>query len=87
MELEIEYLESECGGLGCTPNGCPGHRTDIPVAIILNGFRLVQPEVDRGEPLGEDDKTSAKEYERWKKTIENLQALFKLTDHEQCYLS
>lgn len=39
MHVEVEYYEYDCGR-PCTPSGCPGHPTDIPVAVDVNGFTL-----------------------------------------------
>ena len=37
MNVQIEYEEYECG-LPCIPNGCPGHETDVPCGLIIEGF-------------------------------------------------
>jgi len=34
--VEVEYFEYECGH-PCTPNGCMGHTTNIPVGIEIDG--------------------------------------------------
>jgi len=36
MKVDVDYWEYDCG-YPCTPNGCPGHITDIPVSIIIDG--------------------------------------------------
>lgn len=35
-EVYVDYHTYECSGL-CTPTGCRGHDTDIPVAITIGG--------------------------------------------------
>ena len=39
MKIEIEDYEYDCMGY-CTSDGCRGHTTDIPVAIIINNIRF-----------------------------------------------
>jgi hypothetical protein len=77
MTLKVEYHERYCGGMGCTPDGCPGHDTDTPAAIVLNGFRLSAPELDQGEPLSEDEEEDKREWKRWTETVQELAKIIK----------
>jgi hypothetical protein len=75
MKLEIEYHERYCGGLGCTPDGCSGHSTDMPAAIVLNGFRITNPQIDEGEPFSDDESEDKKCWREWKATIAELKEI------------
>jgi len=35
-DFEVEYYDYDCGS-PCTPNGCPGHSTTVPIAFSLGG--------------------------------------------------
>ena len=52
MKLFVEYAETYCGGLGCTPDGCGGHATTWPISLIVDyegtSFDLVCREADDG---------------------------------------
>ncbi len=37
--INVEYHEYDCGS-PCTPDGCMGHTTDIPVGIEIDGVWL-----------------------------------------------
>lgn len=72
METHITYYEYECGQ-PCTPNGCCGHETDIPVAIEINGFTLVL--------MGDQDDLSflndKRQLDHWTRTVEAICAAVK----------
>jgi hypothetical protein len=34
--IKVGYHEADCGS-NCTPDGCPGHDTDIPVSFCFKG--------------------------------------------------
>jgi len=41
FEVEVdEYLDVECGH-PCTPDGCPGHSTDIPLTFCIVGTDII----------------------------------------------
>lgn len=67
MEANVTYYEYECGR-PCTPNGCPGHTTDIPVAIEINGFTFVL--------MGDQDDLSfmhdKRQLDLWTRTVNAL---------------
>jgi len=48
IDIDVEYYEYECG-CACSPVGCVGHETDIPVAIILNGTRFFVDGYEAGD--------------------------------------
>jgi hypothetical protein len=59
-EFDIEYFDYECASpFGCTPNGCPGHESDIPVAIYLFGVRFVVDGFPQGDFPSDDKFTNA----------------------------
>ena len=35
-DFDVEYYDYECG-FPCTPNGCCGHGTDIPLSFTVGG--------------------------------------------------
>jgi hypothetical protein len=40
-DWKLEWMEATCGSpMGCTPDGCMGHTTDIPEALTIAGVRL-----------------------------------------------
>jgi len=54
---DVEYYEYECGSY-CSPSGCHGHETDIPVAFEINGVRFVVEGYDGGDyPNSDTDDT------------------------------
>lgn len=46
-DWKLEFLETDCGS-ACTPNGCMGHPTDIPLALNIAGveFKLEPDDYD-----------------------------------------
>jgi hypothetical protein len=44
-DWELVTHEKECGGFGCTPNGCPGHDTDVAYDVA-GPFRLPDGDAD-----------------------------------------
>ncbi len=67
MEANVTYYEYECGR-PCTPNGCCGHETDIPVAIEINGFTFVLMG-DQDDLSFLDDK---RKLDHWVRTVEAI---------------
>lgn len=59
----IEFYEYECG-FPCTPDGCKGHVTDIPISITINGVRLVVEGADRRLSRRNEVKKLIKELEK-----------------------
>jgi hypothetical protein len=53
MNFDVEYYEYDCGW-PCTVNGCPGHITDIPVSIIIDGIRFEVEGAEGGDFPGSD---------------------------------
>lgn len=71
MELDIEYYEYEC--TGCTGNGCIGHTTDEPIAIILDGVCFyVDGYYEGNYPSPKNRPDEIKEV---KKVVANLQTI------------
>lgn len=52
-EVEMEYYEYDCGH-PCTEDGCPGHITDMPVSITVDGVRLSVDGADAGDFPSDD---------------------------------
>jgi hypothetical protein len=52
---DVETCEYECGAYcdGSEERGCPGHDTDIPVAITLDSVRFVVEGYDAGDYPGD----------------------------------
>lgn len=67
----VEYFEYECGMFGCTPDGCPGHKTDIPIAIEVDGVRFEVEGSMGGDFPGADEKLN-KQVIKVVKMLENL---------------
>jgi len=58
MEIDdIEYYEYDCPEY-CTPDGCKGHTTDIPVGIMINGIMFYVEGYESGDypNRGDDEK-------------------------------
>lgn len=52
--FSVDYLEAECG-FPCTPDGCLGHATDIPISFSVGGITFF---VD-GEHSGDFPRSTA----------------------------
>lgn len=68
--IEVEYHETDCGS-NCTPDGCPGHDTDIPVSFCFKGvwFEVA------GYRMGEfpwDDPHGVKDREAYKAVFDEM---------------
>jgi len=65
----VEYYEYDCWTT-CTPNGCPGHETDIPVGLDIGGVSFYVS----GYQIGDYPVSYAQEeIERVKQAVERLQ--------------
>lgn len=73
IDFDVEYYEYECGN-ACTPNGCCGHSTDIPVEIYIDGVRFSVDGYDAGDFPGGADK---EEIDRVKKAVKNMERVLK----------
>lgn len=67
MEAYANYYEYDCGR-PCTPNGCTGHSTDIPVSMTINGYTF-ELMGDRGDLSFMADK---RRLDHWTRTIEAI---------------
>lgn len=47
-QVEVDYYDYDCGS-PCTPHGCPGHLTDIPVSITISGVTFHVDGSERGD--------------------------------------
>lgn len=55
LHYEIEYYEYDCWK-PCTPNGCMGHTTDVPVALHFDDVSLYVEGFEQGDfPAGADN--------------------------------
>lgn len=55
MKIRVEYYEYDCTGY-CTPNGCKGHITNIPVGISIDGVMFYVEGYEGGDyPIQGDD--------------------------------
>lgn len=53
-DFEIEYAEFDCGK-ACTPNGCMGHSTDIPISFTTGGVTFHVKGAESGDFPDNDD--------------------------------
>lgn len=73
----VEYYEYECSNY-CTPDGCIGHDTDLPIGVELDGIMLYLEGYEAGDypyPLKEDNL-------HVKKVIDKLVKLWNNQDKE-----
>ena len=71
MEIYVDYYEYDCGQ-PCTPDGCKGHDTDIPIGITIDGIYLHiwdYPEVNKVDAV--------------KNLIGELCSIIEQTNHEK----
>lgn len=55
MDICIEYYDYDCG-CACTPEGCTGHITDIPIGIIVDGVTFYVEGYETGDlPVTDPD--------------------------------
>lgn len=47
-DVTVEYHEYDCGS-PCTPSGCPGHVTDMPVGLVVGGVQLTVENASGGD--------------------------------------
>lgn len=65
---DVETYEYECASY-CSPNGCMGHTTDIPVSITLDGISFVVDGYEGGDYPSSYDKAKIEEV---KNVVERL---------------
>lgn len=69
MKISIEYFETDCGS-PCTPNGCMGHDTDIPVSITIDGISF-----DIENSIGGDFPNESSDIDKVKEVVNKLHQL------------
>lgn len=52
--FHVDYYDYECGQ-PCTPNGCRGHSTDIPISFTVNGITFYVDGVHSGDFPNKED--------------------------------
>lgn len=46
--FDVDYYDHDCGS-PCTPNGCFGHETDIPLSFTVGGVTFHVDGAERGD--------------------------------------
>ena len=64
MKIEVlEWHETYHVGMGCSPIGCPGHNTDMPVAIEINGVEFRH--ANEYDEFSDEEKKKLEEINKW----------------------
>lgn len=83
LKFDVEYYEYDCWK-PCTPNGCMGHITDVPVTIWIDDVAFCVMGSEGGDFPGGEDKDGIKRVQRAVEHLTNTLALAAVSGGDFC---